>query len=138
MLVTLRGSRIDGVAHGRLKDVMTPFVAYVIAVVATAVALYALWHSFKGFRFSNPLFYGVAATEVLLIVGGVGALFAGGNQGDPILFWSYYVTTLIIAPAAVIWGIGDKTRWGTGVVSIAMLTVAVLSIRLMQIWQGHG
>lgn len=117
---------------------MTPFVAYAIAAFASTVALFALWHSFKGFRFSNPLFYGVAATEVLLVVAGVGSLFVGGNQGDPILFWSYYVTTLIIAPAAVVWGIGDKTRWGTGVVAIAMLTVAVLSIRLMQIWQGHG
>jgi hypothetical protein len=46
------------------------------------------------------------------------------------------VTLVVIPPAAVIWGIAEKSRWGTGVVVVAMLTVAVLCVRVLQIWKG--
>jgi hypothetical protein len=36
----------------------------------------------------------------------------------------------------VLWGIAEKSRWGTGVVVVAMLTVAVLCVRVLQIWKG--
>jgi hypothetical protein len=43
---------------------------------------------------------------------------------------------VVIPPAAVLWGIAEKSRWGTGVVVISMLTISVLSIRLLGIWKG--
>ncbi|MFI5428411.1 hypothetical protein [Aeromicrobium sp. UC242_57] len=52
------------------------------------------------------------------------------------LFISYLVTMVVIPTAATLWGIAEKSRWGTGVVVVAMLTVSVLSIRCLGIWQG--
>ncbi|MCW2831730.1 MAG: hypothetical protein JWP31_2422 [Aeromicrobium sp.] len=118
---------------------MTDFVAYAIAIVATAVAAHAGWHTYRRKDFSNPLFYAVGVLEALLIVllvGGCIALAQTSRDVDGVLFVSYLVTLVVIPPAAVVWGIADKSRWGTGVVVIAMLTVAVLCIRLLGIWKG--
>ncbi len=52
------------------------------------------------------------------------------------LFVSYLITIVVIPPAAVLWGIAEKSRWGTGVVVVAMLTVAVLCVRLLGIWKN--
>ncbi len=120
---------------------MTFFVTSVIVALATGAAVFAFWHVIRGYQFSNPLFYAVAVVEGALVVGLIVAI-TNSNRGlgdaEPVLYWSYFATTLIIAPLAVMWGVGDKSRWGTGVVAIAMVTIAVLVIRLEQIWQGHG
>lgn len=120
---------------------MTFFVTSVIVALAIGAAVFALWHVIRGYQFSNPLFYTVAGVEGALVVGLIVAItksIRGLGQAEPVLYWSYFATTLIIAPLAVMWGVGDKSRWGTGVVAIAMVTIAVLVIRLEQIWQGHG
>lgn len=120
---------------------MTDILTWAIAGIALVAALFSLWHVVRGYQFSNPLFYTVAGLEIALIVVMVIAIVAqvrGYSEGEPILFWSYFATTLLIAPLAVVWGIGDKSRWGTGVVTIAMITISVLVVRLGQIWQGHG
>ena len=92
----------------------------------------------KGYRFSNPLFFAVGAVEVALIaalVGGSIALAGTGRDVPGVLFISYLITAIIVAPVAVLWGVTDTTRWGTGVVVIAMITVAALVLRIQQIWE---
>lgn len=118
---------------------MTDFVAYGVATAALLVAAFAGWHTLRGQPFSNPLFYAVCVLQVLLVallVGSTYALAATSRDVDGVLFESYLVTIVIIAPAAVLWGIAEKSRWGTGVVVIAMLTIAVLCVRLLDIWKG--
>nr|MCW2728530.1 hypothetical protein [Aeromicrobium sp.] len=118
---------------------MTDPVAYGIAVLAVLVAGFAGWHVVKRREFGNPLFYAVSVLEVVLIVmlvGGSVALSQTSREVDGVLFISYLLTMVIIPPAAVVWGIAEKSRWGTGVVVVAMLTVAALSIRLLGIWEG--
>ncbi|NRQ50652.1 hypothetical protein [Aeromicrobium stalagmiti] len=118
---------------------MTDLVAYGIAIVALGVAAYAGWHTYHRRDFSNPLFYAIAVLELLLIallIGGSVALSSTTRDVDGVLFVSYLVTLVVIPPAAVLWGIAEKSRWGTGVVVIAMLTVGALSVRLLGIWKG--
>lgn len=118
---------------------MTETVAYGIAAAATLVAIWAAWHMFREQPVGNPLFYAVAALEIVLIallVGGVVALNSTNRDVDGVLFVSYLVTLVVIPPAAVLWGIAEKSRWGTGVVVVALLTVAVLCVRLLGIWEG--
>ncbi|MEJ7635626.1 hypothetical protein [Aeromicrobium sp.] len=118
---------------------MTDLVAYVVAITCVLVAGFAGWHTIRRLPFGNPLFYAVGVLEVVLIallVGGSIALASTSRDVDGVLFVSYLVTLVVIPPAAVLWGIAEKSRWGTGVVVIAMLTVAVLSVRLLGIWEG--
>ena len=118
---------------------MTETVAYGIAAAATLVAAWAAWHMVRDQPVGNPLFYAVAVLEIALVallVGGVIALSSTSRDVDGVLFVSYLVTVAVIPPAAVLWGIAEKSRWGTGVVVVALLTVAVLCIRLLNIWKG--
>jgi len=120
---------------------MPDLLVILTCVAAIAAALFAAWHSARSYRFSNPLFYAIAAVEVLLLIAvvwGVTAALTTDRQIETALYVSYLVTTLLIPPLAVLWGVGDRTRWGTGVVTVALFTVAVLMIRTQQIWQAHG
>ncbi|WP_229053867.1 hypothetical protein [Aeromicrobium sp. Leaf350] len=114
-------------------------VAYAVTAYALVAAAYAGWHLWREAPFSNGLFYVVSVLELLLIallVGGSIALAGTERDVDGVLFISYLVTTLVIPPAAILWGVAEKSRWGSGVVVVAMLTVAVLVIRVLGIWQG--
>lgn len=118
---------------------MTPAVAYFVGVLCVGVGLFAGWHTWRGYLFSNPLLYSMIAAEIVLLVAMVGGFVALANTSrdvDGLLFVSYYLTVVAVPPAAVYWGISDRTRWGTGVVAVAMLTVAVLVVRLFDIWTG--
>jgi len=115
-------------------------VAYAVAIGALLVAAFAAWHAVRNQLFSNPLFYAVAVLELVLVamlIGGCIALGRTSRDVDGVLFVSYLFTVVVIPPAAVVWGIAEKSRWGTGVVVVAMLTVAVLCVRLLRIWQGQ-
>ncbi|HPU13888.1 MAG TPA: hypothetical protein PLQ19_08860 [Aeromicrobium sp.] len=120
---------------------MSDVFVYVISVLALVVGIFASWHTVKSYQFSNPLFYAIALLEVLLVVALVWGIIAVGSAPTDVqrgLYLSYLVTTVLIPPLAVFWGIGDKSRWGTGVVAVAMFTVSILMIRTHQIWLGHG
>lgn len=118
---------------------MTDPVAYGVAIAALLVAIFAGWHTVQRRPFSNPLFYATGALEVIvlgLLVGGCIALGTTSRDVDGVLFVSYLLTIVVIPPAAVLWGIAEKSRWGTGVVVVAMLTIAVLCVRTLGIWKG--
>lgn len=118
---------------------MTDLVAYAVAALATVVAAFAAWHTYRRLSFSNPLFYAVAVLELAVLavlVGSSMALSQTSRDVDGVLFVSYLVTIVVIPPAAVLWGIAEKSRWGSGVVVVAMLTVAVLMVRVLGIWKG--
>lgn len=118
---------------------MTETVAWCVAVSAVVIAGYAAWHTWRDTPFSNPLFYAISLFELGLIgllVGGSIALARTDRDVDGVLFVSYLVTLVVIPPAAVLWGIAEKSRWGTGVVVVALLTVAALVARLHGIWEG--
>jgi hypothetical protein len=118
---------------------VTDTVAYGLAIAALIAALFAGWHTLTDRSFGNPLFYVIGVLEVALVallVGGVAALSLTTRDVDGVLFVSYLVTVVVIPPAAVLWGIAEKSRWGTGVVVVAMMTVAVLCVRLLDIWKA--
>ena len=118
---------------------MTDPVAYGIAFLALGVAAFAGWHMLRDRQVGNPLFYAVCVLEIVLVVmlvAGSVALRRTSRDVDGVLFVSYLVTMVVIPPAAVLWGIAEKSRWGTGVVVVAMLTTAALSVRLLGIWKG--
>lgn len=121
------------------RQCVTDLVAYGIAVLALLVGAFAAWHTYRRLDLGNPLFYAVSVLEIALIgllIGSSIALAQTSRDVDGVLFISYLVTLVVIPPAAVLWGIAEKSRWGTGVVVIAMITVAALSVRLLGIWKG--
>ncbi|MGH3359363.1 MAG: hypothetical protein ACRDO7_11210 [Nocardioidaceae bacterium] len=119
---------------------MTELSGYGLCVLALAGGVYAGWLTIRRRLFSDGLFYAVAALEVLLVaqlVGGCIALAQTARDVDGVTFVAYLVTVVLVPIAAVLWGVSDKSRWGTGVVVVGLVTVAALCLRLLDIWSGR-
>ena len=82
----------------------------------------------------------VALVEALLLVQLIVSivLVVQGQQavGDTVEFFGYIITALIVPPAAIAWAVIERTRWSTLVLGVAGLTVAVMLVRMWQIWTG--
>ena len=49
-------------------------------------------------------------------------------------FYVYRVAALLIPPLAVFWGLIERTRWSTVVLGVAAFAIAVMVVRMAQIW----
>lgn len=93
-----------------------------------------------------PIGDGTAAASALgwlaLLIDAVLAVVAPmtGNpcRGDSVEFWAYLITALMIPPAALFWGLLERNRWSTMILGVAMLAVAVMMVRMQQIWAGQA
>lgn len=82
---------------------------------------------------------GLAAVELAVVGYGVvtGVELAGGGRpggGEVGLLVGYLLTTLLVLPAAFSWAHLERSRWSTLVLTAACLVVAVLGVRMQQIW----
>lgn len=107
-------------------------------VVAVASGLVCLATGALG-REPNDLSNGATAlVGVLLlaqVVVSIVAPFTGNTPtGDPIEFWVYLVSALLLPPLAIGWGLIDRSRWATIVLGVVCLAVAVMVYRMGQIW----
>lgn len=94
-------------------------------------------------RKPDDLTVGVSAVGWLGLVIDVVLCLAGPAMGNPCLgdgleLWLYLLTAIIIPPAAVFWGLIERSRWSTAILGVAMLAVAVMIVRMQQIWVGAG
>jgi hypothetical protein len=113
--------------------------------VATAVAalLLASWCGFAAYR-DQPTkdwhFIGMAVVTLLavaqLVVGIV--QLARGEQADQgtTIFVAYLIGAAACIPAAGFLSLAERTRWGSITVAAAGVVLAVLQVRLYDIWGG--
>jgi hypothetical protein len=91
-------------------------------------------------RVGRLLLAAVAVGEAALLVQVVWAVvrLAGGGRpaGGLAVFIGYLAGSLVILPVAAAWGLGERTRWGPGVVAAGFLVMAVLIVRMQQVWNG--
>lgn len=84
----------------------------------------------------------VAAVGVAVIVQIVLAivlpLFGNVCRGDGLEYWMYLLTAAIIPPAAIFWSLIERNRWSNAVLGVAALAVAVMVVRMQQIWLGNA
>ena len=82
----------------------------------------------------------VALIEALLLVQLVVSIVqvVQGKQavGDTVEYFGYIITALVVPPAAIAWAVIERTRWSTLVLGVSGLTVAVMLVRMWQIWTG--
>jgi len=114
----------------------------VIALQVTCLVA-ALLLGVEGARGKAPLWWHlgvVAAVELLLVVQAVVAvvLLVQGDQimGSAGVFIAYLIGTVLALPLTLLWGLGEPSRWTLVALAVACLVVAVLVLRLDQIWAG--
>lgn len=99
------------------------------------MAAWALVHTIIN-RPTNPaVFAGLGALEVLFLVQLViSAVMLPGSHVDGVLLIGYVISAILIVAGAGFWAFAEVTRWGAGVLVIGCLAVAVMTVRMQQIW----
>ncbi|MEU6118967.1 hypothetical protein ABZ840_31035 [Streptomyces sp. NPDC047117] len=119
--------------------------ALTVAVGVTALAL-AAWCGFAAYR-DEPTkdwhFIGMAVVSLLALVQLVIAVvkLAGGEKPDDgtAIFLAYLIGAAACVPAAGFMSLSERTRWGSVTVAAGGVVLAVLEVRLYDIWGGgHG
>ena len=69
-------------------------------------------------------------SSIVLVVGGARA------KGDTIEFFAYILVAMIVPLGAAFWALIERTRWSTLVLAVGSFTVAIMLVRMHQIWFG--
>ncbi|MFF9062182.1 hypothetical protein ACF09K_26315 [Streptomyces sp. NPDC014882] len=109
-------------------------------VAALLLAAWCGWAAYRDQPTKDWHFIGMAVVSVLalvqLVVGVV--LLARGEdpaQGTTI-FVAYLLGALACVPAAGFMSLAERTRWGSVTVAAGGIVLAVLEVRLYDIWGG--
>ena len=89
----------------------------------------------------DPMYLVLAVVELLLLlqlVLGSIALATTSRDVSGVLFVSYLVGIALALPVGAFWSLAERTRAGTAVLALAVLTVIALELRLTTIWEGAG
>ncbi len=82
----------------------------------------------------------LAVTELGLLIQLVASivLVANGAQAkqDTFEFFGYLSVALLVPPAVALWALVERTKWSTVILGAGALTVAVMLVRMHQIWTG--
>lgn len=116
-------------------------VATALIVAALVAAGWSLALAVLNRAPGYALFGALGALEVGLLVQaiiGIVNLIGTDRPVDSATFVGYLIGSLLILPAGVAWSLGERSRWGPGVVAAACLVIPVVIVRLQQIWVGLG
>lgn len=118
--------------------------ALTITVSVTALLL-AAWCGFAVHR-DQPTkdwhFIGMAVVTLLvlaqLVVGVVQLARGERPQDSTAIFIAYLIGATAAVPAAGLLSLSERTRWGSATVTAGSVVLAVLEVRLFDIWGGTG
>ena len=71
---------------------------------------------------------------VVQLVLGLVQVFGDHGSLNVAAYVGYLVGALLVLPIGFVWSLGERTRSGTGVLLVAVVTVPVLFLRLHQLW----
>lgn len=77
----------------------------------------------------------LAVLEVGLLVQaviGIGQVVGGGDDLG-VTFVGYLVAAVVVLPLGLLWSLGERSRGATAVLLVALLTVAFLVLRVVQL-----
>jgi hypothetical protein len=107
-------------------------------VVACAAGLLGVVAGLAGRKPNDWTLGALVLVELLLIAQLVIAILAPGLGNHPTgsvpEFYVYLISAMLIPPLAIIWGLIERTRWSTVVLGVAAFAIAVMVVRMAQIW----
>ncbi|HEX4813925.1 MAG TPA: hypothetical protein VFV66_14360 [Nonomuraea sp.] len=118
---------------------MNTTVSTIVIAGAALLTLVSLVVAIRNRPMGMVLLVGFALLEVAVLVqvGFVVAAVAGGaGPQEKATLWGYLAGLVVIPPAGVFLGLAERSRWGPAILVVAGFAVAVMTGRLLQIWQG--
>jgi hypothetical protein len=73
---------------------------------------------------------GQLIVSIFLVTGGATAAI------DTVEYFAYLLVAIMVPIGAGFWGLVERNRWSTIILGLASLTVAVMLVRMHQIWTG--
>lgn len=121
---------------------MIDWFAWAQIAVAVLAGLFCLAVGFAGRKPDDISMGAVLLVELLLIAQLVVAVVAPGvgnsPTGNPLEFYTYLVSAILLVPLAGFWALIERTRWSTVILGVAALAVAIMLYRMLQIWTVQG
>ena len=116
---------------------MPPALLAAVLVVAGLLTLLGLVDAARGRAPSRVLLQGLFALEALLVVQLVAVALRLGDGQRPAetgAFAGYAVLSFFLLPGGLALSVDERSRWGTLVLAVACLAVAVVELRLDATW----
>ncbi|UFU04846.1 hypothetical protein [Ruania halotolerans] len=113
-----------------------PIVILVLIAASLVLAGWAGWRAARNSPVILRQLIAAGAIEAGIVMQMIVAAvwIARGNEVDPVLFWGYLVTALLVFPAAAVVAVVERTRWSSVVLVAACVTVVVMQVRVHQLW----
>ncbi|MGI8537534.1 MAG: hypothetical protein ACR2K2_13850 [Mycobacteriales bacterium] len=108
-----------------------------IAAVAVALALAGLALAGLDRRPGKPLLQGILLLQLFLLAQAavaVARLLQGDQPEEFGAFAGYLIVSVLLVPGGAIWSLEEKSRYGTLILAVVCLVVAVLQQRLLGLW----
>lgn len=119
-----------------MLDLLYDVILYFAIGVGALLVLIGLFGRAPG-NFEISLMVGVEIALLVQLITSIVLALAGERAVISTLeFFGYLIVALLIPAAGVIWSLVERTRWSTVIMGAAALTVAVMMVRMMQIWTG--
>lgn len=111
------------------------------ALIASSLVLagWAVLTALRGRAVDDWQLLALAAVELLLLVQVVVAAvrLVGGERPEALgVFVGYLVIALLVLPVGTVLALAERGRWSGGVLAVAGCTLAVVVVRLQQLWHG--
>ncbi|MFE4667597.1 hypothetical protein ACFRI7_21485 [Streptomyces sp. NPDC056716] len=119
---------------------MLEVLTLVTGVAALLLAAWCGWAAYRDQPTKDWHFIGMAVVSVLALVQLVAGivLLARGEQPDQgtTIFVAYLIGSFACVPAAGFMSLAERTKWGSVTVAAGGVVLAVLEVRLYDIWAG--
>ncbi|GII97209.1 hypothetical protein [Sinosporangium siamense] len=80
---------------------------------------------------------GVVEVAILVLAAVITVgMINGEGPADRVTLIGYLLTIVIVPLGAAFLGLAERSRWGSGVIVVGAFTVAAMSGRVVQLWQG--
>ena len=120
---------------------MVGWLSYVVIAIAVVAAVWGVVSAITRKPPGNLQFYWSFLTELAVIVQSVVGFVAvarGHGPAETATGIGYLIGIVVLMPAAIWWAIMDRSRYSGLVMTIAGVAIAVMSLRLLQIWSVPG
>lgn len=120
---------------------MIAVLSYVVIGIAVVTAVWGVVSAIIGRPPGNALFYCSFLAEIGVLVQTVGGFISiarGHGPEELATSIAYLIAIVLLMPVAIWWAVTDRTRYASVVMTIAGLAIAVMSLRLLQLWGVLG
>lgn len=118
---------------------MNDLLSVVVITLSLLIGIYAAYRALRNRGLDDPLLFALGGLEVLVIVQlvvGLIAVVGTDRDVETATFVGYLVACVLLPPIAAGWALFERSRWGPAVIVVLGIAIAVMVVRLQQIWAG--